>query len=767
MIFFATLRVTMTYKSLLIGTVLGILLTPHVLFAEDFNPHLIITDEELTDTSTMTREDIQAFLEYKGGMISRLLTDDVVGTPRTVSDIIYRASQTYQINPKYLLVKLQKEQSLVTDKNPTQKQLDWATGYGICDSCSMNDPSLQKHRGLGTQIDSAAGIMRWYYENLSNEDWIKRKDKIYSIDTATVIPQSNATGFLYTYTPHIQGNQNFWKLWRTWFAQAYPNGTLVKTPNDSTVYVIIDGQRRAFTSMGALVSRFDPKMIVQTSAAELSKYDLGSPITLPNYAILHTGSTYYLLDNTTLRPFENQETVRALGYNPDEIIEVSDSDISGFPLGTIISARTVASASDIRGKVVRTKEDGQLYLLKENIMSLIPNDAIYQFNYGSWPIETVSIGTLQNYTYGEPITFKEGALFGVKGSNKIYVTEHGFKRHIASEKVFTSLGYDWNNIVWVDQLTGSLHRTAPPVEAEASIVIANPNTSLPLIENTAPNGADEGEPPTGPAPMVVTPKENTVFIGAAIETPINTYVIADKSGTILLGKNIDDQRPIASFTKLMTAYRLAAEGLNMFRTVTYNTSIHKPLYNNFRLANGETVKNSDLWNALLVSSLNLPANMLVSSVTPVESRFIQGMNAEALGWGLTKTAFTEPSGADIGNVSTAREMLTMWRRITDIGDIQNTLATPTYTYTEVKDLDGKPNHNDTHTNQLQTRTDLPFVVLYSKTGYLEESGAGLAMQVKRKSDGKEFTIITMGNPDYANRFLEPERIARIALQSLN
>jgi D-alanyl-D-alanine carboxypeptidase len=357
-------------------------------------------------------------------------------------------------------------------------------------------------------------------------------------------------------------------------------------------------------------------------------------------------------------------------------------------------------------------------------------------------------------------------LFGIRGSNKIYVAEHGFKRHISSEKVFNSLGYDWENIMWVDALTGSLFRTAPPVEAEADHLKDGASTTLPLIENLIPNGNEENPIVSGPAPMVVTPKENTRFIGGAIETPVNTYIVADSAGTILLGKNVDDPRPIASFTKLMTAYRLAVEGLNQSASVTYNTTLHKPMYNNFRLVNGETVKNSDLWDSLLVSSLNLPANMLVSSITPVESRFIQGMNSQAIEWGMTHTAFTDPSGGDIGNLSTGREILTLWNKATALSTIKNTLTKTSYSYDELHDIDGKPNHNDTHTNTLQTRTDMPFVVLYSKTGYLEESGAGLVMQVKRKTDGKEFTIITMGNPDYTNRFNEPKRLAETALQTL-
>ena len=111
------------------------LLFPYGVFAAEFNPNFLLSDEELQNWPSMTTVDIQAFLENHGGALSTLKIADVEGKERPVSYIIGTAAQKHRINPKYLLVKLQKEQSLITEKNPTQKQLDGATGYGITDGC--------------------------------------------------------------------------------------------------------------------------------------------------------------------------------------------------------------------------------------------------------------------------------------------------------------------------------------------------------------------------------------------------------------------------------------------------------------------------------------------------------------------------------------------------------------------------------------------------------------------------------------------------------
>ena len=74
----------------------------------------------------------------------------------------------------------------------------------------MDDPKIQKNKGFGKQVDSAAGIMRWYYDNVGKQGFIKKKDTTYTISGESVTPKTMATAFLYTYTPHRQGNENFW-----------------------------------------------------------------------------------------------------------------------------------------------------------------------------------------------------------------------------------------------------------------------------------------------------------------------------------------------------------------------------------------------------------------------------------------------------------------------------------------------------------------------------------------------------------------------------
>lgn len=727
------------------------LLTPYlqVKAADDegFNPNFLITDEEIQNWQSMTREDIQAFLNHYNSFLTQYSTADVNGLNRTASDIIYRASTEHKINPKYLLVKLQKEQSLVTEKTPTQKQLDWATGYGICDDCSMSDPALQKYKGFGTQIDNAAGIIRWYYDNLNNESWIKRNNNTYNIDGINVRPMTLATAFLYTYTPHIHGNKNFWTLWQKWFEQVYPNGSLVKSANGSTIYLIRNGEKKPFANMSALTTRFDQKFIITVPEAELKNYPTGSPISLPNYSILRSDGKYYLLNDDSVRPFENSNTVKELGYNPDEIIDVSTDEINSYDLGKTISTGTKAPL----GRLVKIKENKQIYYIENDVFHSITDEKIAKINYPNLTIETANASELSKLTQGDPIKFKDGVLFGITGSNKIYVTEENKKRHISSEEVFNGMGFNWKNIIWTDEFTGLNHPTGQPLYVHRTIEVAQLEDENTDATSTTQQVDDK---------MIRTPLDKTTYIGDKFETEVNTYLVADyKTGEILAGKNIDDQRPMASFTKVMTAYELMREGVNLSRSSTYDPADHKSTYGNFRVVAGEKILNKNLMYAGLVSSLNTPIKMLVDTVEEKESEFIKRMNNKVQDWGLNKTLFTDVTGEDLGNKTTAREYLKLYTNATKNIEISDFLSTKSYQYNEMIDKDGNARHFDDNTNLLFKKNNLSFNIINSKTGYLDEAGAGLTMTIEKKTNNQKFVIITMGNPDYTNRFDEPQRLA--------
>ncbi len=749
------------------------LIFPTILSAAEFNPNYIISDDEMQNWKSMDRSDIQAFLDDKNSYLSDYRSDDWEGTRRLSSDIIYRAAQENEINPKYLLVKLQKEQSLITDQDPSEKRLDWATGYGVCDSCKMTDPDIQKYKGFGTQVDRAAGIMRWYYENMKKESWIKRAGVTYTIDDEKVTPQSDATGFLYSYTPHIQGNKNFWKLWQAWFDQVYPNSTLMQVNGAHEIYLIKNGTKRKFKNMTSLITRYNPDMIVYVSPSELTRYEDGPDISLPNYSIVKQNAQYYLIDYDYIRQFESYEVVKKLGYHPDEIIDVTKDDLDGYIAGTKITA-------DIKsplGRVVRVKESDALYYITDEYYHPIYDASVAKNNYPHLTIELVLATDLYNLKKSPAILPTEGTLFGIIGDPKIYVVENNKKRHIATATIFEEYGYNWNNIIWVENATGDAIKTGQALYEKPSIQSFLPPDTTPLVlEQEENNDAIEiiyttikEEDDLSPHEYLVkTPADKVHYVGPKFDTETDTYLVAEyDTGNILAGKNIDTVRPMASLTKVMTAYQLFLDNIDLDETITYDETKHESAYHRFRIQNGEQISADNLMYSMLVSSKNTASRMLVNMHEAQDSQFVARMEETAQNLGLNHMNFADTSGFDTDNQSTAREYMKLFSQAVQHTDIKTYLSTKKYKYTELLDKDGITTHSGMHSNALVHEPHESFDILASKTGFLYDAGTCLVMLIERKNDNKKFIVITMGNPEFttSKQFETPKNLTNWALKN--
>src|SRR3989338_10158737 len=100
-------RLTIRAISLII--LMSFLFSPSMAFALNFDPNDLISDAAFFKSNDMTSAEIQAFLEQKGSSLAQYTATDTDGELRFASEIIWRAATANGINPKILLVLLQKE----------------------------------------------------------------------------------------------------------------------------------------------------------------------------------------------------------------------------------------------------------------------------------------------------------------------------------------------------------------------------------------------------------------------------------------------------------------------------------------------------------------------------------------------------------------------------------------------------------------------------------------------------------------------------------
>lgn len=169
--------------------------------------------------------------------INNLSTNTIPNGAVSAAQIIKTAADTYNINPKVLIVTLQKEFALTLDSWPLNSQYRNAMGYG----CPDTAPCDPQYEGFYNQVMNAAYQFNRYKTNSGSYRY-----KPFQVNSIYYNPNSNcgatnvyienyATAGLYNYTPYqpnqaglnnlygsgdsctAHGNRNFWRLFNDWF----------------------------------------------------------------------------------------------------------------------------------------------------------------------------------------------------------------------------------------------------------------------------------------------------------------------------------------------------------------------------------------------------------------------------------------------------------------------------------------------------------------------------------------------------------------------
>lgn len=442
-------------KSLLPLLLLSLVLAPLPLPARAdsvFDPNLVMTDRDLTDTGVPDGF-AQSFLESKGAGIASMRFMDLDGSMKKPGDIITYYGRAYGISPRYLLTLIQKEQSLVTDPNPSVCQIDWAAGYGRPDGSTCNDPVWQKYRGFTNQIVNAAAFARYFYDT-PDRNFGFFPGQTASIDGQPVTPANIATAMLYTFTPHLHGNRLLTTIWSKWFVSSYPDGSYLRDGRGD-VWLIQAGLKRRFASLAALYSRVDESRIIDVGSDVLTRYEEGTAIKFADYSIVSVpNSTVYLLVRDVKRPIMSMEVFRTLGFNPEEIEPVGEEDLAGYVEGDPITIES----SYPTGALLQDDETGGVYWVIEGVKNPIWSQEVMKINYPGRKISPVSKEILDRFPTGSPVRIRDGELVTCAGCDKaVFVISNGQRRPIISGKVFESLGYDWRRVVYTTDEAVFLH----------------------------------------------------------------------------------------------------------------------------------------------------------------------------------------------------------------------------------------------------------------------------------------------------------------------
>lgn len=149
------------------------------------------------------------------------------------------------------------------------------------------------------------------------------------------------------------------------------------------------------------------------------------------------------------------------------------------------------------------------------------------------------------------------------------------------------------------------------------------------------------------------------------------WIVYDAEDDVVLASwNANDQAPMASVTKVMTAM-IVVENSSLGDIVTVPASATGARGSTAGLVAGEQWTVGDLLIAMMVRSGNDAALALAGHVGGTIGSFVDLMNAKARELGMSNTRFANPNGLDAdGHYSSASDLLTLIIASQDYADIQ-------------------------------------------------------------------------------------------------
>jgi len=224
-----------------------------------------------------------------------------------------------------------------------------------------------------------------------------------------------------------------------------------------------------------------------------------------------------------------------------------------------------------------------------------------------------------------------------------------------------------------------------------------------------------------------------------------------ETNQILWEENSQDQRSIASITKVMTATVFLESDPDLSQAVTVARSDTFQA-STTHLRTNDKVTADDLLHLLLIASDNAAARALARISPHGSEGFVARMNEKAAELGLQSTHYADPSGLLSENVSSAYDMARLITHASADERIASVMRT--YEYTVYPQNRRAVTFHST--NHLLGRSDVE--VRAGKTGFISKAGYCLATLLRMPQGGQEVAVVVLGARSNAGRFMESRNL---------
>lgn len=256
------------------------------------------------------------------------------------------------------------------------------------------------------------------------------------------------------------------------------------------------------------------------------------------------------------------------------------------------------------------------------------------------------------------------------------------------------------------------------------------------------------------------PKQGYLSDSLSFATNSQVTAVFDlMTGQPLYQKNIDQVRSIASITKLMTAMVVLDSGQDFGEPLTATSSdFVGAKHSSSKILTGDTMDRASWMLMMLMRSENPAAKLLARNYKDGYNGFIAAMNQKAQNLGMYSTSFSDASGLNPKNVSSATDLYKMVREISTnprYETIRNFSSSSRYSFYIDNPYRGSSRvYNAVSTNRIMNEGDAG--IRLSKTGFIKEAGYCVVMQTTY--NGRPSVLVLLGANDSNRRWSDARTV---------
>ncbi|MCK5475866.1 MAG: N-acetylmuramoyl-L-alanine amidase [Candidatus Pacebacteria bacterium] len=261
----------------------------------------------------------------------------------------------------------------------------------------------------------------------------------------------------------------------------YPDGSLVRSVDVPSIYLIKDGKKKEFTSAVLFeTAGYKWNDVIEIDTSEINQYPNDGRVLYPDGFLIRSKDApeIYFLESGKRRKITSIALFENLGYKWNNVVLINPDEIKDYPIGKDMTYPD--------GTLVKRDGFPIIFRIENGKRKEFTSITLFEAINSKWSdIISLSKDEFLSYQLDGFVKYQENTLLREINTEKVYVVKDGSLQEIRSVEEFTSANYRWSDIIDISKSEINLYLkpkivTRKPVssvvplqEKEESIDISN------------------------------------------------------------------------------------------------------------------------------------------------------------------------------------------------------------------------------------------------------------------------------------------------------